>query len=212
MQIHSMQTSGAPEPAWRRALRALFKDDESGQAMVEFVLVFPLQIWVTLAIIQFAFLMHAHVVVQQAAFLGARAAAVAETMPKAGTPQQAARRMVARQVAVITTADGHTFTPITPPQAHERLRWQTGAKDREFGAARQSQAYSLLKQVSVDSSTSRQGYLTCEVKYDYLLGIPVANHLFTKFDRSGSRNEHKLTTFRIHRVGFMATPWTVAPK
>ena len=40
-------------------------DDDSGQAMVEFVLVFPVQLLLSLLILQFCFVAHAHLVVEQ---------------------------------------------------------------------------------------------------------------------------------------------------
>ena len=67
-------------PIWKR-LRARLRrvhDDESGAVMTEFAIAFPAQLFVTLAIMQFALILVAHVLVEHAAFAGARAALVAD--------------------------------------------------------------------------------------------------------------------------------------
>jgi len=195
--------------AWiRNELARLARDTESGQAMVEFVLVFPVQLFLTLAIIQYAFLCHAQTVVGQAAFLGARAAAVSDGMENV-SPIQAAERVAARTVGVLTSGvDG----PGRGDAVKDRLRWRAGNKPYGYSRAREEEAYTLLS-VSLhpggDPEAAGQGYVACEVRYDYLLQVPVANHFFAKVGSSTPRtsNGKDWTTFTIRRVGFVATPW-----
>jgi TadE-like protein len=214
----------APRPSFVQRLRArlavLARDSESGQAMTEFVLIFPIQLLLTLTIIQFAFIAHAHIVVAQASAMGARAAAVWQE----GTgmsQEEAARRVVARQLGIITSGEA----PETPPGpvAGGELRWDSKNGGREFSEARSQEAYGHLAngQVQLHPASLREqadkGYVACEVKYDYVMWIPVANHFFARPGSGfffGSRQPPSdaslargRTVFQVHRVGFMAIPW-----
>ncbi len=195
----------------RQELRRLAGETESGQAMVEFVLVFPMQLLLTLAIIQFAFLLHAHLVVYQAAFLGARAAAVSDLMEPRISAEEAAKRVVARTVAVLTASgDGPLGDGISPPHA---LDWPARGGRWGFEPERQRQAYALLRRVTVtptDVSSNPDGYVSCDVEFDYLLSVPVANSMIRLFSPAPGPGQYK--TFRVRRVGFVATPWTVPPQ
>lgn len=220
-------------------LQELGRDTESGAAMVEFVLVFPVQLFLTLAVIQFAFICHAHIVVAQAAFMGARAAAVADGLGDGGGPavlRAAAMREVARTVAVLSSGDPPD-TPAPPladlgPEANTDLEWSaaTDTGVMRFPEGRQQEAYTHLQggdpgdpaEVAIlDLTTDAQhGYVSCSVKYDYVMLIPVANHIFARAGgfvfgsggdyRPGSQARNR-TVFRVHRVGFIPTPWTRGP-
>lgn len=197
-------------------LRRLARDDESGQAMTEFVLVFPIQLLLTLTILQFAFIAHAHIVVSQAAFMGARAAAVADMTPV--NQQDAARRVVARTVGLLTSGEEPDRpTNPNPPGGGELVWYAQGGQRITYGATRQREAYGHLQQVTVHAYPA-EGYLACEVEYDYVMTIPVANHFFARPGSGfwfGSRQPGNAesqargqTVFRVHRVGFCSTPWT----
>ncbi len=211
----------------KAALAALARDDESGQAMVEFVLVFPVQLFFTLAVIQFAMIAHAYIVVGQAAFMGARAAAVSDAMgdpanPNDITPTDAATRIAARTVGTLTTgggdvsytAAGGTILNDTSQRGYNALVWTARGSSYGYSTNRQEEAYQILR-VRADTYPNR-GYVACEVKLDYILQIPVAGHLFATLgaasdSRAIARDGRALTSFRIQRVGFVATPWTMSP-
>lgn len=196
--------------AWIRSeLGRLARETESGQAMVEFVLVFPVQLFLTLAIIQYAFICHAQIVVGQAAFMGARAAAVSDGMSAAGgpaSPQEAARRSAARILGVLTSASKGPTGGSVP--SNGKLQWTAERGKRGYSAIREQQVYTLLRSVDIhptDPARAGKGYVSCDITYDYLLQIPVASHFFAKLGPGGSSK--RWTTYRIRRVGFVATPW-----
>ncbi|RMG10449.1 MAG: pilus assembly protein [Planctomycetota bacterium] len=190
---------------WERC-RELPAEAESGQVMVEFALVFPVQLFLTLCVIQFAFLAHATLVVNQAAFLGARAGAVAIADPRVSVPE-AGRREAARHVALLTSGDPAFSAGAVPAQG--ALEWNSRAGRYGYSAERQREAYALLQ-----TTTERRpaGHVVCDVTYDYVMTVPVANHAFAVFG-GGGRNVGGIrwTTFRVHRVGFIAAPWTREP-
>ena len=188
-------------------LRRLLTDDESGQAMVEFVLVFPMQLLLTLAILQFAFIVHAHIVVGQAAFLGARAAAVADMLPI--DQQQAATRVVARTVGVLTP--NGTDAAVPGGDVTHALSWNARGGQYGFSTVRQQEAYGLLKRVGIRQDRANS-YVSCDVEFDYVMSIPVANHFFAEMaGNEGRARALGLTVFPVRRVGFIAVPWASAP-
>jgi hypothetical protein len=101
-------------------------------------------------------------------------------------------------------------TPGVPP-AGGKLTWKSDGGGHEFPADREKEAYGHLT-VEVNAYPS-EGYVACDVRYDFVLGIPVANELFAKVGpRSGEFNaasvQRRLPCFQVRRVGFIATPWT----
>ena len=206
--------------ALKDRLIQLDKDSESGAAMVEFVMVFPFQLVLTLAILQFAFIAHAHIVTYQAAAMGARAAVVADGM-EGYSQRDAALRVVARTVA--TLASGETRTPGTPT-AGGRLEWTSQGGKHGFSDAQQAETYGHLR-VDINppnpQTQSQRGYLACDVHYDYVMWIPVANHIFAGgmgfwwgngAGYDAVSQTRRMTVFRVHRVGFAAIPWAEAPR
>lgn len=212
----------------RNLLSGLHRD-ESGAAMVEFVVVFPIQLFLSLSILQFAFVAHAHLVVEQAAFMGARAGAVADCEVDGGhtdvagwraAGKRAAEKVAARTVGVLTS--GESPAAGSPPST-QALEWQQGdGGKRGFTGARQQEAFAHLD-VKFEPYPDER-YVSCEVTYDYTMMIPVANHFFARTQKvfwggpiSGadyaepSRQRGK-TVFRIKRVSFIPTPWTAAPR
>lgn len=229
-------------------LRELGRDTESGAATVEFVLIFPLQLMLTLMIIQFSFIAHAHIVVAQAAFMGARAAAVADGFsptndpgaPAANIREAAALRVVARTVGVLTSGEAPDGGYPTPSvlgggggqsplgQGAGELRWTRDGGQGGYDAARQQEAYRHLDAkvgggssaliTIIDGTTSpQQGYIACEVRYDYVMTIPLANRVFAgvggllfgghTFNQNASR-AHNRAVFTVRRMGYCPTPWT----
>jgi hypothetical protein len=232
----------------KRLAQALHRD-ESGAAMVEFVLVFPIQLFLSLAILQFAFVAKAHIIVEQAAFAGARAGAVADcALPGGHTDvagwrslgKQAAERAAARLLGVVTSGDAGAATTIAngnpgtgtpgtgtgnaPTTNAQPIEWTAGDGSRRgYSANRVQEAFGHL---GVDFQPYPQdGYVACEITYDYTMMIPVANHFFaraqkvfwggpvTAADYAGTPSQQRgVTVFRIKRVSFIPTPWTRAPR
>lgn len=204
--------------------------DESGQAMVEFVLVFPVQLLLSLLILQFCFVAHAHLVVQQAAFLGARAGAVADVAPDTdfekvddwrAAGKKAARRVAGRTVGVLTSGGTPAVPGGTDDDDTKAMRWHNASNGgREFSSQRVQEAFGHLDVKFLPYP--QDGYVGCSVTYDYVMFIPVANHILAKsqmifnFGGSGTYNEasqeRQRTCYRIKRVSFIPTTWTRAPR
>lgn len=191
--------------AIKAQLKALATENESGQALVEFVIVFPVQLLLTLAIIQLALIMNAYIVVQHAAFMGARAVAVSD-VEGAKAKDQAAKRVAARYCAAIASGESSGGGG-----GGDQLRWEASSGNIGFSNAKQQEAYGYATVKANDEAN--QGYVSCNLTYDYVLWIPVANTLFaTVAGNRAASNARGRKVFRMQRVGFVATPWTMAPK
>lgn len=211
-----------------RRLRGLHRDD-AGQAMVEFVLVFPIQLLLSLCVLQFAFIAHAHLVVEQAAFMGARAAAVAD----AGIPNgfddeagwraagaKAAKRVAARICAVLTSGEAPASPATLDDDDRKAMRWSAQGTSYGFDDERVQEAFKHLEVTVLPYP--QDGYIGCQVTYDYVLVIPVANHIFAgaqtifRLGGPGDYNEpsraRQRTCFRVRQVSFISTPWTREPR
>lgn len=202
-------------------------EDEHGQAMIEFVLVFPIQLLLTLCILQYAYLAHAQLVVGHAAFMGARAAAVADdNLMERMSQQDACRREVARICAQLTSGDAEGGAGQVPPNGE--LKWQAEGGGYQVKAPYQSEAYELLE-APIVYPEREDGYVSVDITFNYVMTIPVANHLFARFSRraggggggggdefffgtQGAYNaatiKYGRTVFPIRRAGFISTPWT----
>ncbi|MBL4847040.1 MAG: pilus assembly protein [Planctomycetes bacterium] len=193
-----------------------FLQGEDGTTMVEFVLVFPIQLTLTLVILQFALLQYAYLVVQQAADLSARAAAVSDIMgpdSKGMTANDAAARMAARQCALLAPGtkavynggiDDASFTgPNSGLESTYPLEWG----GRGFTGGRSKQAYGLLR---VATATLATGEATTEITYDYLMPIPVGAQFLILLNpeaiaETAARNGR--TVWPISRSGRCVAPW-----
>jgi Flp pilus assembly pilin Flp len=190
-----------------------FLRGEEGAAMVEFILIFPLQLTLTLAIIQFALLQYATLVVQQAADLSARAAAVHDVMGPGSAsmpPNDAALRMAARQCALLAPGirarynggiGGNSFGGTVP--ANGKMSWGGNG----FSAGREAQAYGLMQSVTTNKTP---GQMESVVTYDYLMSIPVgAQFLIMLNNDAWSRSDARggFTVWPIKRTGRCVAPW-----
>jgi Flp pilus assembly protein TadG len=168
--------------------RRIAADSESGQGLVEFVIVFPVQLFVILAIMQFALLCVGHLVVQHAAFVAARAALVADTMVSdasnpTGSPGMSARvaaEEAARIVCAAVTQE-EDAEPIPAPRS-----WRTDSINRANTTA-------MRVTVSVEEQ-----YVGAVVEYDFQLFIPVARFLFADGPRSYQV---------LRKAAYLAKPW-----
>jgi Flp pilus assembly protein TadG len=193
-------------------------EDEEGAALVEFVLVFPIQLALTMTVIQFALVLYAHIVVYQAATLGARAAAVADLMPGISA-EAAASRVVARQVAALTPLrPAGTFSTagaVRPSGADGDLRWQNDSGSHGYSTQRQDEAYNLLaRAVTINAVPNPPGVFACDVAFDYVMIIPVGAQFIAEFNAlvtATSVRRGSQATFPVHRVGFFVAPWLVPP-
>ena len=193
-----------------------FLRGEDGAAMVEFILIFPLQLTMTLAILQFALLQYATLVVQQAADLSARAAAVHDVMGSGSTTMprdDAALRMAARQCALLAPGirarynggiSGGSFNGKYTVLPEGRLTWGGG---NGFSAGREAQAYGLMQDVTTSVTN---GQVESVVTYDYLMSIPVGAQFLIMlnpdaWDASDARGGH--TVWPIKRTGRFVAPW-----
>lgn len=205
--------------------------DESGQAMVEFVLVFPIQLVLSLCVLQFAFIAHASLVVEQAAFMGARAAAVADAGLERGfldsgwrpAANKAAKRVAARTCAVLTSAAPPASPATIDDEDRRAMRWFGEGRGHELGDARVQEAF---KHIDVQVlPRPDDGYVGCVVTYDYVMVIPVANHIFAQAQMkfglgtiadgdpyNGPSQQRQRTCFRVQQVSFISTPWTRGPR
>lgn len=220
----------SPLARLRQALGGL-RRDESGQAMVEFVLVFPVQLVLSLCVLQFAFIAHAHLVVEQAAFMGARAAAVADVGVPRGFDDEAgwraagakvAKRVAARTCAVLTSALAPASPATIDAEDRAAMRWFGEGGGHELGDVRVQEAFKHIDVAVLPRA--RDGYIGCQVTFDYVMVIPVANHIFAhaqmKFGLgasaddpyNGPSQERQRTCFRVRQVSFISTPWTRGPR
>lgn len=135
----------------------VFAKRKDGQAMVEFALVFPVQLFVTLGVLQWALLYIGQEVVAYSAFCAARAAIVEDN------PDNAAQR--AAQIACIpvagTSVDGDL-------EAFEGLPTPIGDLDR--GRA------SIIKTSVAIIEPPGSGRVTVEVSHNFELVVPVVNY------------------------------------
>lgn len=191
--------------------------DEEGAALVEFVIIFPMQLMLTLVIIQYALLVHATLVVTQAAQRGARAAAVSDLADGVNL-QTSAVRAVARTVAAITPVEAAgSFTQIgnvPNPGAAGKLQWQgSGGIPPE----REQEAYALLRRVDVQRQTSGpdHGLVSVAVEFDYVMVIPVGGRTIALLNQAAgasSGDRGGIPTFTVKRAGFFMAPWLVGPQ
>jgi hypothetical protein len=211
----------------KERLTLLARDSESGAAMVEFVVVFPVQLTLTLLLIQFAFLAHAHMVVQHAAFVGARDAAVYDGMTGMTlsgleadpiSANDAALRAAARTVSVLaagvtpTAAGGRSLTtkPNIAPMKSD-FRWGSSEGGRQVPDIKQQEAYSLIN-LELEETHNAVG-LT--VEYDYVMIIPVANKMLADIQGLPTNERVQLPggmhAFRVRRKAYVPTPWRAHP-
>lgn len=131
----------------------MFRRSENGQVVVEYAIVFPIQLLVTLAIIQLAHIFVAKHVVSYAAFCGARAAVVGEDADDAA----------AVALSAIAGTTGATAPNIEIPGWGEM---------RRSGAAREKTETLIDFEEAGDQTLVR-----CDVVHLFELTIPLGNFL-----------------------------------
>lgn len=131
----------------------MFRRDEKGQVVVEYAIVFPVQLLITLAIIQLAHIFVAKHVVGYAAFCGARAELVGEN------PQDAA----AVALSAVAGPSGATGQNLEFPGWGE-MRRSAAAREKTHALVTTEEAGGTL-------------LVRCDVVHWYELTIPLGNFL-----------------------------------
>lgn len=127
---------------------------DGGQALVEYAIVFPIQLMLTLAVIQLAHVFVAKQVLEYAAFCGARAALVGES------PTTAA----CIPISSIAGTSGASFSDsISIPG------WGTLPRS---GAAEQK---TIVNVQAITQSGSPA--IRCDIEHDYELRVPIGNYV-----------------------------------
>ena len=134
---------------------------QRGQAVVEYAIVFPIQLMFTLAIVQVAHIFVAKHVASYAAFCGARAALVAKSDEMESDAKDAAVIVLS---GVAGPSGGDAEDKVTIPGWGELPR---------SGAAR------LKTEVLVEETVDEDGtpVVVCNVEHMFELTIPVGNYL-----------------------------------
>lgn len=195
----------------RARLKQLHRDQESGAALLEFAIVFPSQLFLTLAIMQFTLIIVAHVMVQHAAFAAARAAVACDVPLQQGQkadPQTAARHAAATVLGTIASDDGNN-----DPTPADAISWKSSGGGTVTLAHAQG-AYGKTT-VTLDSGAT---HVSALVRHDYVLWIPVANKFFaglTVFGIEGggvnpASTQRGVSAMRIEKSAFISRPWTPA--
>ena len=170
------------------------RKNESGQAMVEFAVVFPVVFLLCLVIMQTFLLLSARQVVNYAAYCAARSAIV--FLPDSGNAEA---KKKAERAAIIATWSispmkgfGSAETFIKPIE--DMVKGATGIN---FDLARRyNMARSLVTvKLTPDKIKSPHEDVTAEVTYDVVMGIPLANRIFYEMWKRDCKKKGDLYTF-----------------
>jgi Flp pilus assembly protein TadG len=172
------------------------RKDENGQAMVEFVVVFPVVFLLCLVIMQTFLLLSARQVVNYAAYCAARSAIV--FLPDGGN---SVAKEKAKRAAIIACWSispmknfGSAETFIKPIE--DMVEGATGINfdlARRYNMARSNVSVNL-KPAKLNAKTPHQD-VTAEVTYNYVMGIPIANRIFYEMWPRDCKKKGKLFTF-----------------
>jgi Flp pilus assembly protein TadG len=174
-------------------LRKALRKEESGQAMVEFAVVFPVVFLLCLVIMQTFLLLSARQVVNYAAYCAARSAIV--FLPDSGNAEAKKKAERAAIIACWSISPmkgfGSTETFIKPIE--DMVEGATGIN---FDLARRyNMARSLVTvKITPEKITSPHEDVTAEVTYNVVMGIPLANRIFFEMWK-GCEKKGGLLTF-----------------
>lgn len=145
------------------ALRSAFRAPQSGQAIVEYAIVFPLQLMLTLGIVQMAQLFVAKQVLEYGAYCGARSALTDMSQDPAKVEENA-KRAVLVPVSRITGAGGvGSDASIIIPG---------------WGGLVNSIAAEQKTQVTItNDGEGSHAVIRCDVNHDYELTVPIGGEL-----------------------------------
>ncbi len=180
--------------------RELARSQESGMVMTEFAIVFPVQLFLSMLIFQFALINIAHVIVNHAAFMSARAVLVADDSPESGGPTgvgtDRAELFYANEAAATITATIAGNAGVGNRGGNAFVLPGLGRMPRRNAAAQKTRVQIIRN----------NDLVAVEVQHDYQLIIPVAALFFR--DRNSPRgaigNEPHTT---ITEYGIIPRPW-----
>jgi hypothetical protein len=181
---------------------ATARDRESGVALLEFAVVFPAQLFLTLAIMQLSLLIVGHVLVQHAAFAAARASLVQDVPPPGSGSGGGGGRVTSQMQTAAEHAAAVVLVPISPPDSEMQsapgvleggttrtfkatptdLSWPTSGGGT-FQINRQRGAYALsqvLLDENIPNGVSSPDYSAAQVSFDFPLVIPVVGRWFAQ--------------------------------
>ena len=175
-----------------RKLRCLAREEQSGQALTEFVIIFPAQYLVIAGIIQFALYNVGVVVVNHAAYKAARAAIVADE------PSQRARYH-AEKAAI--------FTCSTIAGDAERVSTTIISYPGPGGPVRLMRSGAAAAKTRIPSDGIRYlgDTVWVKVEHDFELFIPIVRHIFKDPPPVGAGLMSPHVT--ISQACFMPCPW-----
>ena len=179
---------------WRCDMR-----DERGQAVVEYAIMFPILLLVTLGIIQLSHLFVARHVVEYAAFCAARAMLVEEDSDAAEEQAEKAALIVCSSIAGRSGPEGE---PIEVPG------WGTLPRSRS-AATKTRVARVPPLDVDVDPVTT----VSAEVTHDFELIVPVVNNMVYRLGelRIGVENvdmfDYDSPHLELKARATLAKPW-----
>ncbi|MBW2249273.1 MAG: pilus assembly protein [Deltaproteobacteria bacterium] len=176
-------------------LGKVLKKDENGQAMVEFVVVFPVVFLLCLVIMQTFLLLSARQVVNYAAYCAARSAIV--FLPESeNTAKKKAKRAAIIACWSISPMKGFGSAETFIKPIEDMVENATGINfelARRYNMAR-SNVSVKLKPAKLNVKTPHQD-VTAEVTYDYVMGIPIVNRIFYEMWPRDCKKKGKLYTF-----------------
>lgn len=140
--------------------RPRLRRGERGQALVEYAIVFPIQLMMTLAVIQLAHLFVAKQILDYAAFCGARAGVV-------GLSHEDARKAALIPISRIAGPSGVTEPDTIDIPGWGRLRGSGAALEKTRGPYGSFE----VTRVEVDGAPARR----CEIEHAYELRVPIGD-------------------------------------
>ncbi len=172
------------------------RKDETGQAMVEFVVVFPVVFLLCLVIMQTFLLLTARQVVNYAAYCATRSAIV--IFPESGNTiaKKKAKRAAAIACWSISPKKGFGATEKFIKPVEDIVEGATGINfdlGRRFNMANSNVSVNL-EPAKLNAKTPHQD-VTVEVTYHYVMGIPIANRIFYEMWKRDCKKKGKLYTF-----------------
>ncbi len=168
-----------PAAGWRAAIAAFWRDDGpggSGQALVEFAVAFPLQLFLTFGIMQFALLQVSQLMVNYAAFKACRAAISSAAYvgdPDSGGTYDPLRDARSAAAVVLTPLAGTHIDSA-------RLEGASPVTVPGWGQLKGSDL-ALAKTLVTDLSAGDADNLRLVVEFEQELAFPVVDALYSVF-------------------------------
>jgi len=172
------------------------RKDENGQAMVEFVVVFPVVFLLCLVIMQTFLLLTARQMVNYAAYCAARSAIV--IFPESGhtTAKEKAKRAAVIACWSISPKKNFGAAESFIRPIEDIIEGATGVNfdlGRRYNMANSNVSVNL-KPAELNAKTPHQD-VTVEVTYHYVMGIPIANRIFYEMWPRGCKKDGQLYIF-----------------